>query len=78
MDKETKGMFEQVLNMIGIVDKRMKVMETRQEEIFNVVKSIEHSNQVHKAEIDNVNIRLAYAEGTLNAVSDAFDKRKVV
>ena len=40
--------------------------------------AIEHSNQVHKAEIDNLNIRVSHTEGTLSAVGDAFNKRKVV
>ena len=71
MDKETKGMLDLILN-------KLNAMETRQDEIYQVVKAIEHTNQVHKAEIDSLNIRVSHAEGTLSAVGDAFNKRKVV
>ena len=35
-------------------------MEKRQDEIFEVVKAIEHSNNTHKAEIDNLTYRIVH------------------
>jgi len=78
MDADTREMFGLILGKLDAMDKRLDAMETRQTEIFEVVKSIEHSNQVHKAEIDSLNIRTVHIEGTINAVGDAFNKRKAV
>lgn len=57
MDNETKKMFELILNKLDNMDTRLNTMESRQDEIYQVVKAIEHANQVHRAEIDNVKIR---------------------
>ena len=44
---------------------RVQSIEVRQDEIYQIVRSIEHSNETRKAEIDSTNVRVAYIEGTL-------------
>ncbi len=55
--------------------KSLKSMERRQDEIFDVVKSIEHSNNTRKAEIDNLTHKVAHIEGTMSAVGELIQKR---
>lgn len=69
MDKETREMFELVLD-------KLEGMEKRQDEIFEVAKAIEHSNNARKAEIDNLTHRIAHVEGTVNGVAEFIQKRK--
>jgi len=51
-----------------------KNMQTRQDEIYQVVRAIEHSNQVGKSELDSQNIRLAKVEGKIKKVAKAFNE----
>lgn len=71
VDSDTKKMFELVLN-------KLDNMESRQNEIFQVVKAIEHANQVHRAELDNVKVRASYLEGTINDIGDVIHSRKLI
>ncbi len=48
-----------------LVVEKLSAMETRQNEIYQVVRAIEHSNNVGKAELDDHNIRIAKNEVTL-------------
>jgi peptidoglycan hydrolase CwlO-like protein len=55
--------------------------ETRQDEIYSVAKSIEHSNTVRKAEkaeIDNLTHKVSYVEGTISALGEVIEKRKAI
>ena len=60
------------------LESRMDRLESRQDEIYLVVKAIEHSNQVHGAEIDNLKFKVSHMEGTINAVGDVITTRKAV
>jgi uncharacterized protein YegJ (DUF2314 family) len=78
MDKETKQMFELILQKLEKIDNRQENMEKRQDEIFSVVKAIEHSNNTHKAEIDNLTYKIAHTEGTINKIGDIIIERKAI
>lgn len=52
------------------MEERQKNMEIRQDEIFSVVKAIEHSNTIQKAEIDNIIYKVAHTEGTINKIGN--------
>ncbi|WP_165613457.1 hypothetical protein [Desulfotruncus arcticus] len=41
------------------IEERQKSMKIRQDEIYQVVRAIEHSNQVGRSEMDNQGIRLS-------------------
>ncbi|MFL0249139.1 M domain protein [Clostridium neuense] len=71
MDKETKQMFELMLNKLDSLDKR-------QNEIYSIVRSIEHSNNTHKAEIDNLNLKVAHSEGVINKIGDVINKSRSI
>lgn len=65
MDNETKKMFEMLMKKLDTIEENQKEMkqsqkniEIRQDEIFSVVKAIEHSNNTHKAEIDSINCKV--------------------
>lgn len=60
------------------LESRMDRLESRQDEIYWVVKAIEHSNQVHGAEIDNLKFKVSHMEGTINAVGDVITTRKAI
>ena len=56
--------------------KRLENMEKRQDEIFEVVTAIEHSNSMHKAEIDKLTYKVAYIEGTVDGVGEFIQERR--
>ncbi|MDA8211606.1 MAG: hypothetical protein M0021_06990 [Clostridia bacterium] len=57
-----------------LVLEKLSAMETRQNEIYQVVRAIEHSNNVGKAELDDHNIRIAKNEVTLKKVARVIDE----
>ena len=85
MDNETKKMFEMLMKKLDTIeisqnsmDERQKNMEIRQNEIFSVVKAIEHSNTAHKAEIDNITYKVAHTEGTINKIGNVIIEGRAV
>ena len=92
MDIETKKMFEMFMKKLDNIEESQKEMkesqketiesqkhmEIRQDEIFCVVKSIEHSNNTHKAEIDNITYKIAHTEGTINKIGDIILDRRLI
>ena len=78
MEKELKEMLGLILNKLDGLESRMDRLESRQDEIYLVVKAIEHSNQVHGAEIDNLKFKVSHMEGTINAVGDVITTRKAI
>ena len=51
-----------------------KSMSSRQDEMYQVVRAIEHSNLVGKSELDSQNIRLAKVEGKIKRVGKAYNE----
>lgn len=49
-------------------------LKTRQDEIYDVVRAIEHSNQVGRSELDNQNIRISKLEGKFKRVAKAYNE----
>lgn len=92
MDNETKQMFELIIKKLDNIEKQQENMGSRlenvekqqesmdrhQNEIFSVVKAIEHSNNIHKAEIDNLTYKIAHTEGTINNIGDIIIERKAI
>jgi uncharacterized protein YegJ (DUF2314 family) len=78
MDNETKKMFEMLMNKLDNIEESQKNMEIRQEEIFSVVKAIEHSNITHKAEIDNITYKGAHTEGTINKIGNVINENRAI
>jgi len=78
MDKEAKQMFELILSKLDNIEKKQESMEKRQDEIFDVVKAIEHSNNIKTAEIDNLKYKVAHVEGTINGIENFIEKRRAI
>lgn len=85
MEKEIKEMLGLILNKLDRLESRMDSLESRmdrlesrQDEIFLVVKAIEHNNQVHGAEIDNLKFKVSHMEATINAVGNVITSRKAM
>lgn len=72
MENEMLGL---ILSKLDGIVSRLDRLESRQDEIYLVVKAIEHNNQVHGAEIDNLKFKVHYFEGTLNAVGEVITSR---
>ena len=53
-------------------------MVIRQDEIFSVVKAIERSNTIHKAEIDNITYKIAHTEETINKIGNVINESRAV
>ncbi|OQA08405.1 MAG: hypothetical protein BWY65_01497 [Firmicutes bacterium ADurb.Bin373] len=58
-----------IQNNLNRLETRMERVEVRQDEIYQVVKAIEHSNQVGRSETDSQSLRLAGVEGKLKKVA---------
>ena len=78
MEKELKDMLGRILTKLDGLESRMDGFELRQDEIFLVVKAIEHNNLVHGAEIDNLKFKVSHIEGTINAVGNVITTRKAI
>ena len=63
-----------VLNKLSTVETDIKDIKTRQDEIYQVVRAIEHSNNVGKSELDSHNIRIAKVEGKIKKVAKAYNE----
>lgn len=48
-----------------LVLEKLQAIETRQDEIYNVVRAIEHANNIAKSELDKQSVRVAKIEGKL-------------
>ena len=71
--REVKGEVQEMKGDINSIKESQRNMEIRQDEIFQVVKALEHSNQVRKAELDSQNIRLSKVEGKQKRVAKAYN-----
>jgi len=71
MEKELK-------EMLGLILNQLDGLESRQDEIYIVVKAIEHNNLVHGAEIDNLKFKASHIEGTINAVGNLITTRMAI
>lgn len=71
-------MEKEIKEMLGLILNKLDGLESRQDEIYLVVKAIEHNNLVHGAEIDNLKFKVNYFEGTLNAMGDVITSRKAI
>ena len=85
VEKEIKDMLGLILNKIdGLesrfdsLESRLDRLESRQDEIYLVVTAIEHNNQVHRAEINNLQYKVDYIEGTINAIGEVITTRKAI
>ena len=78
MDNEAKKMFEMLMGKLDTISESQKNMEIRQDEIFSIVKAIEHSNTTHKAEIDNITYKVAHTEGTINKIGNVIIENRAI
>jgi DNA repair ATPase RecN len=60
------------------MESRLDNMESRLDEIYQVLRAIEHSNQVGKSEMDGQGTRLAKVEGKLRQAAKVFTEDVVV
>ncbi|MCO1603179.1 M domain protein [Desulfosporosinus nitroreducens] len=78
MDNLESKMELRMDNLESKMELRMDNLESRQDEIYMVVKAIEHNNQVHRAELDNLKYTVTNVEGTINTIGDVITKRKAI
>ena len=60
------------------LEENQKYMLVRQDEIFSLVKAIEHSNNTHKAEIDNITYKVLHTEGTINKIGEVINDSRAI
>lgn len=71
-------MEKEIKEMLGLILNKLDGLESRQDEIYLVVKAIEHNNEVHGAEIDNLKFKVSHMDGTINAVGNVITTRKAI
>lgn len=57
---------------MGEMETRLENIENRQDEVYRVVRAIEHANQVGRSEMDGQGTRLSKVEGKLKKVAKVF------
>lgn len=72
--KAINNRIDGIENNVGELKEGQKRIEARQDEIYQVVRAIEHSNQVGRSELDNQNIRIAKLEGKFKKVAKAYNE----
>ncbi len=60
------------------LEERQIVMEKRQNEIYQVVRAIEHSNEIGKSEIDEQRYKVSKHEGTFKKIAKVIDEEITV
>ncbi|HBV85200.1 MAG TPA: M domain protein [Desulfosporosinus sp.] len=78
LDFKVDNLDTRVNSLESKMDLRMDSLELRQNEIYLVVKAIEHNSQVHRAEVDNLKYTISNLEGTINTIGDVITKRKAI
>lgn len=78
LDNKVNSLESKMNSFESKMELRMDSIESRQDEIYLIVKAIEHNNQVHRAEIDNLKYTVSNMEGTINTIGDVITKRKAI
>jgi chromosome segregation ATPase len=76
--KGIKGEIKEIKGEIGEIKTRVSNIEVRQDDIYQVVRAIEHSNIVGKSELDSHNIRIAKVEGKIKKAAKVFSQNAEV
>jgi len=71
-------MEKEIKEMLGLILNKLDGLESRQDEIYLVVKAIEHNNSVHGAELDNLKFKVSHMDGTINTVGNVITSRKAI
>ena len=61
---EVKALSEKVDKL----DKKVSILELKQEESYQILKALEHSAQINKAEHDNMNNDIAHIKGDVASI----------
>lgn len=69
-----KGEINSIKTQMNYMNNEIIAIKVRQDEMYEIVKAIEHSNQVGKAEIENNNLRLTKIEGKIKKVAQAYNE----
>ncbi|HEX9060475.1 MAG TPA: hypothetical protein VF941_09870 [Clostridia bacterium] len=69
-----KGEVGGIKGEVEEIKTRVSNIEVRQDEIYQIVRAIEHSNQVGRSELDVHNLRLAKVEGKLKRIAKAYNE----
>lgn len=70
MDKETKQMFELVLEKLGGMENRLDGIENRQDEMYAMQRSLEENAKVTRAEQEKMMYVLADIQGKVTKLTE--------
>ncbi len=77
IDNRIEGLDNRIVSLeinFSELKEGQKRIEARQDEIYQVVRAIEHSNQVGRSELDSQNIRISKLEGKFKRVAKAYNE----
>jgi hypothetical protein len=72
--QELKAINNRIDGLENEVKEGQKRIEARQDEMYQVARAIEHSNQVGRSELDSQDIRIAKLEGKIKKVAKAYNE----
>lgn len=78
MDKETKQMFELVLQKLDNMEKKQDNMEKKQEEMYLIQRSLEENIKVTRAEQDKMTYILSDIQGKVTKLTEKVDEHEAV
>jgi Mg2+/Co2+ transporter CorB len=70
--------FDVLTERVNTLSEDFNNMKIRQDEIYSIVSAIKHSNDEHKAEIDNLKYKVNKTDGTIEQIGDIINSRKAV
>lgn len=75
MDKDTLSAIKQLLkDELCPIKSQLDALESQTSENTQILKALEHSSEIHKADIDNLTHQVAEIQGTVKNMSDKMDK----
>lgn len=65
---------EKILKILESMQSQINGLQSQSSEDTQILKSLEHNSQVHKAEIDKLNHHVAELQGTMKNICDKMDE----
>ena len=65
---------DSIENRLDTVETELEMVKTRQEETYQIVKAIHHSNEVGRAKLDEHEYRIVKNEGKFKKIKNVLDE----
>ena len=78
MDKDTKQMFDLIINKLDSMENRLEGMEKRQDEMYIMQRALEENAKVTRAEQEKMMYILADIQGKVTKLTEEVEEHETV